>query len=155
VFESDSEDEKPSFKLVRGTLVSRAHDTPGWWDWLAARSHIANHAYARIIRPYESERITKAIVRALAAATSGRGQRFVALRYPDKTEVIETVKEWDTDLSAFFADEGIRHLDPLPEMRALSPAQRHALYLDFDEHPAAAGHAFVARYLAERALNRR
>jgi hypothetical protein len=153
VFESRRTADKPSFKLVDGELTAREHDRPGWMDWLAARSHIANHAYSRIIRPYESERLTKAIIRRIAAAAHDRHQRFVVVRYPDKSEEFESVKEWDSDLRDFFADEHITHLDPLAEMQSLSAAERDALYLDFDEHPAGPGNAFVARYIAAHALS--
>jgi hypothetical protein len=154
VFEAETENDKPSFRLVGDDLVPRIDDTPGWWDWVAAHSYLANHVYARIVRPYQSERIAKAFIRKLARETAARHQQFVVLRYPDKTEVVADFKEWDVDLSTFFADEGITHLDPLREMRAASEAERQTFYLSFDEHPARAGNSLVARYIATHALNR-
>jgi hypothetical protein len=147
---------KPSYELIEGRLTLRTPDDPDDDPYLLTRlariSIIANRFFKYVYRPRVSAGIARAFFLELARETTRRGQQLLVVRYPDRNEILGTVRGAEFDLAEFFRNHRILYIDPAERMRAAGADRYKDFYLSDDAHPAREGNRFVANEIAEAAF---
>jgi hypothetical protein len=136
---------KPSFDLMQGNLIARQLEKEGMFDWLLYRIRIVNVFYSKWYARRQSIRISEALLRRLAEATTRHHEQLIVVRYPMLEHLQGPANYPAYPFQKVLTLFGVTYVEPLEELRRTGDPRR--LYLSTDQHPTADGNRLIAEVI--------